>query len=73
MKLGQRAFEIVLARKMAAGEIQTTWFERHGSTPITEIPPEWPEDYRQLVQRRIDKIESDWNIALIEQLRDQSA
>ena len=24
-----------------------TWFERHGSTPITEIPSHWPEDYRQ--------------------------
>jgi hypothetical protein len=67
LKLGQRAFEIVLARKMAAGETQTTWFERHGSTPITELPAEWPDDYRQLVQRRIDLIASDPNIRLIEQ------
>ena len=67
LKLGQRAFEIVLARKMAAGETQTTWFERHGSTPITELPTEWPDDYRQLVQRRIALIESDPNIRLIEQ------
>ena len=67
LKLGQRAFEIVLARKMAAGETQTTWFERHGSTPITELPAEWPDDYRQLVERRIDLIESDPNIRLIEQ------
>ena len=65
--LGERAFEIVLARKMAAGETQTTWFERHGSTPITELPAEWPDDYRQLVQRRIDLIASDPNIRLIEQ------
>ena len=34
--LGQRAFEIVMARQMAAGELETTWFERHRSTPITE-------------------------------------
>ena len=67
LSLGQRAFEIVLARKMAAGETQTTWFERHGSTPITELPAEWPDDYRQLVQRRIDLIASDPNIRLIEQ------
>ena len=59
IKLGQRAFEIVLARKMASGETQTTWFERHGSTPITEIPAEWPDDYRQLVERRIELIETD--------------
>jgi hypothetical protein len=43
-----------------------TWFERHGSTPITEIPSHWPEDYRQVVQRRIDLIERDRNIGLIE-------
>ena len=65
--LGQRAFEIVLARKVAAGETQTTWFERHGSTPITEIPSHWPDDYRRLVEHRIALIESDPNIRLIEQ------
>ncbi len=67
IELGQRAFEIVLARKMAAGELQTTWFERHGSTPVTDIPNHWPEDYRRLVQRRMERIASDRNIALIEQ------
>jgi len=67
IELGQRAFEIVMARKMAAGELNTTWFERHGSASITEIPDHWPQDYRQLVQRRIDLIESDRNIRLIEQ------
>jgi hypothetical protein len=47
--------------------LETAWFERHGSTPITEIPSHWPEDYRKLVQRRIQVIETDRNIALIEQ------
>jgi hypothetical protein len=56
-----------MARKMAAGELGTTWFERHGSTPITEIPVEWPEDYRKLVEQRIKLIETDRNIGLIEQ------
>jgi hypothetical protein len=65
IKVGQRAFEIVLARKMAAGEV-TSWFGRHGSTPITDIPDDWPEAYRKVVQRRIEIIESDPNIALIE-------
>ncbi|MDR6495647.1 hypothetical protein J2797_005571 [Paraburkholderia terricola] len=64
--LGERSFEIVLARRVAAGTEQTTWFERHGSTPITEIPSHWPEDYRRVVQRRIDLISSDRNIGLIE-------
>jgi len=65
--LGQRAFEIVMAHKMAAGELQTTWFDRHNSTPITEFPIEWSDAYKQLVQQRIDMIERDRNIALIEQ------
>ncbi|MGB2567457.1 BREX-2 system adenine-specific DNA-methyltransferase PglX [Micromonospora citrea] len=66
LKLGERAFEIVLARKMAAGEVETQWFARHGSTPITELPSHWPDEYRALVQRRIEVIESDRHIALIE-------
>lgn len=64
--LGERAFEIVLARRIAAGTSDTTWFARHGSTPITELPTDWPTGYRALVQRRIDLIESnDW-IGLLE-------
>lgn len=64
--LGQRAFEIVMARKVVAGELEGTWFTRHGSTPVTDIPEQWPEDYRRLVQRRIDVIESDRMINLLE-------
>jgi hypothetical protein len=56
-----------MARKMAAGDLETTWFERHNSTPITELPAHWPDDYRNLVERRIALIESDRNIGLIEQ------
>lgn len=67
INLGERAFEIVMARKMAEGELTTTWFQRHGSTPITELPEHWPEDYKALVNRRIEVIESNANIALIEQ------
>ncbi|MFJ9700587.1 BREX-2 system adenine-specific DNA-methyltransferase PglX [Streptomyces fradiae] len=64
--LGERAFEIVLARRVAAGEVQTAWFERHGSKPITEIPSHWPDDYKAVVQARIDIIDSHKDIALIE-------
>ena len=67
VRLGERAFEIVMARKMAAGELQTTWFERHGSTAITEVPAHWPTPYRTLVERRIKAIEDDASIGLIEQ------
>ena len=67
IRLGERAFEIVLARRIAAGEVETEWFERHGSTPITEIPRHWPAEYRELVRRRIEAIEKNSSIALIEQ------
>jgi hypothetical protein len=66
LSLGTRAFEIVMARAMARGELQTTWFERHGSTPVTEIPAEWPDEYKKVVARRIELIERDPNIRLIE-------
>ncbi|MEW2548602.1 BREX-2 system adenine-specific DNA-methyltransferase PglX [Streptomyces sp. NPDC047002] len=66
VKLGERAFEIVLARKVEAGEAETAWFTRHGSTPVTEIPAHWPDWYRDIVQARIDLITSRKDIALIE-------
>jgi hypothetical protein len=66
LSLGERAFEIVLARKVAAGEEETAWFARHGSTPITEVPEHWPAAYRELVERRITMIESDQFIGLLE-------
>lgn len=67
VNLGERAFEIVMARKMAKGELETAWFERHGSTPVTEIPSHWPDTYRALVERRIQLMETNKNIQLIEQ------
>jgi hypothetical protein len=66
VKLGERAFEIALARKPTASEAETAWFTRHGSEPITDIPGHWPEWYRQIVQARIDIIERRKDIALIE-------
>ena len=67
VRLGERAFEIVLARRVAAGEAQTRWFERHGATPVTTVPDRWPAAYRDLVRRRIDAIERRPDLALIEQ------
>jgi hypothetical protein len=66
LALGERAFEIVLARAAQAGEEETAWFARHGATPITEVPVHWPTAYRQLVQRRIGLIETDPSIRLLE-------
>ncbi|MEU3618417.1 BREX-2 system adenine-specific DNA-methyltransferase PglX [Streptomyces sp. NPDC006872] len=66
LSLGERAFEIVLARRVAAGEASDEWFKRHNSTPITEIPARWPAPYREIVQKRIDTIESNRAIGMVE-------
>jgi hypothetical protein len=64
--LGERAFEITLARRVEAGQEETAWFERHGSTPVVDLPAYWPEDYRVVVQRRLDLMEADRGIGLLE-------
>ncbi|WTD34013.1 BREX-2 system adenine-specific DNA-methyltransferase PglX [Streptomyces sp. NBC_01643] len=64
--LGQRAFEIALARRVRDEGAETAWFERHRSTPIFGIPAEWPEAYKKVVQARLDLIESHQDIRLIE-------
>ncbi|MDG9716039.1 BREX-2 system adenine-specific DNA-methyltransferase PglX [Streptomyces sp. DH24] len=66
LSLGERAFEIVLARRVAAGEASDEWFKRHNSTPITEIPAHWPAPYREIVQKRINVIESNRAIGMVE-------
>lgn len=66
ISLGERTFEIALARRVAAGDADTAWFSRHGSTPITEVPAHWPTEYRELVERRLAVIESNPFIRLLE-------
>ncbi|WP_131770046.1 BREX-2 system adenine-specific DNA-methyltransferase PglX [Candidatus Protofrankia californiensis] len=66
LKLGERAFEIVLAWRIKDGEETSEWFTRHDSTPITELPAHWPAEYYKLVEKRIALIKSNRYIALIE-------
>ncbi|AGZ44182.1 BREX-2 system adenine-specific DNA-methyltransferase PglX [Actinoplanes friuliensis] len=66
LRLGERSFEIVLARKMRDEGLESQWFARHGSTPNTELPGHWTAEYRAAVEQRIAVIESNRNIALIE-------
>ncbi|MET7391906.1 BREX-2 system adenine-specific DNA-methyltransferase PglX [Dactylosporangium sp. NPDC005572] len=66
LRFGERAFEIVLARRMAAGDVETQWFARHGSTPTTELPEHWAPEYKAVVERRVAVIESNRSIGLIE-------
>ncbi|MBT3154250.1 BREX-2 system adenine-specific DNA-methyltransferase PglX [Streptomyces sp. CHD11] len=66
LAIGERAFEIVLARRVAAGEASGEWFERHNSTPVTEIPAHWSALYREIIQKRIDAIESNRAVGMVE-------
>ena len=66
LKHGERAFEIVLARRMSSGVRSTKWFAKFGGRPTTDLPGHWDAGYRRLVERRIDLIETDPNIGLIE-------
>ena len=65
-ELGQRAFEIVLARKSRRGAQRRRGSSGTAATPITEIPAKWPAEYRAVVERRIELIESDPDVGLIE-------
>ncbi|MFI8433128.1 BREX-2 system adenine-specific DNA-methyltransferase PglX [Streptomyces sp. NPDC079020] len=66
LALGERAFEIMLARRVEKGEASGEWFKRHGSTPITEMPDHWSDAYKAVVQKRIDVIESSRAIGMVE-------
>jgi hypothetical protein len=68
LSLGQRAFEMVLKRKVDAGEAETAWFERHGSTDtaVADVPDDWPDAYREVVKARLDIIGSNKDIRFIE-------
>ncbi|WP_141576272.1 BREX-2 system adenine-specific DNA-methyltransferase PglX [Actinomadura sp. WMMA1423] len=63
---GERAFEIVLARKMAQGQAGSTWFERHGVQPVLEVPERWSDDYRERILHRIELIENHEAIGFLE-------
>ncbi|MFE2912586.1 BREX-2 system adenine-specific DNA-methyltransferase PglX [Kitasatospora indigofera] len=66
LHLGERAFEIVLARRVEMGEASGEWFERHGSTAITTLPSHWPAAYKAVVEKRIEAIEASRSIGMVE-------
>lgn len=66
IQFGERAFEISLARKMNCGEEETQWFARHDAEPITDLPDHWSPTYTEIVRKRINIIENNRSIELIE-------
>ncbi|MFF7456801.1 BREX-2 system adenine-specific DNA-methyltransferase PglX [Kitasatospora sp. NPDC008115] len=66
LSLGERAFEIALARRFEAGQASDEWFRRHGSTRIIEFPSNWSDAYKAVVQKRIEIIETSRAIGMAE-------
>ena len=66
IRLGERAFEFLLAEHLGGSEGEKQWFERHYSTPVHEIPAHWPSEYQAVVEKRIAFIQNNRNIGLIE-------
>ncbi|WP_115787465.1 BREX-2 system adenine-specific DNA-methyltransferase PglX [Arthrobacter silvisoli] len=64
--VGERAFEIALARRIEGGEEGAAWFKRHGSVPTLHVPEQWPAAYRTFVEKRLALIESTRSIGLLE-------
>ncbi|MEU2988695.1 BREX-2 system adenine-specific DNA-methyltransferase PglX [Micromonospora aurantiaca] len=64
----ERAFAIVMARDCVADRLQTSWFDHwnHKFARIIDIPEHWPQKYQDVVQRRLDLIESNKFINLLE-------
>jgi hypothetical protein len=63
---GERAFEILLARDMASGKAETTWFSRHHIAPVISLPDCWPVDYRKVVENRISAIRGHPDVGIVE-------
>ncbi|MFV2126737.1 BREX-2 system adenine-specific DNA-methyltransferase PglX [Micromonospora sp. LOL_013] len=62
LSLGERAFEITMVRQ----GVETAWFVRHDSVPVDKPHPDWPADYRDLVERRIAATAGNRHLQLIE-------
>ncbi|MEU2034953.1 BREX-2 system adenine-specific DNA-methyltransferase PglX [Nocardia amamiensis] len=65
LSLGERAFEIMLARNMAMGR-PSKWFTEHKSTPTEKVPAHLPVKYQDLLQRRLQAIAENPYLRLLE-------
>lgn len=65
---GHRPFEIVFAREddEADEDEKSAWWSRHGHDRVIEIPAHYSDAHRERLQARIDLIESDPRIKLLE-------
>ena len=65
---GHRPFEILAARadEDAPPEEKSAWWDRHGHPKVTEIPASYSAAHRARIQARMDLIEGDDKLQLLE-------
>ncbi len=65
---GHRPFEIRAARadEDAPPEEKSAWWSRHGHPKVTEIPTDYSPAHRARIQARMDLIEEDYKLQLLE-------
>jgi hypothetical protein len=66
VKVGERAFEIQLARELAETGGSNAWFTRHDAIQTTDIPNDWSDEYKTLIEKRLAVMQSERFIKLIE-------
>ncbi|UTX28289.1 BREX-2 system adenine-specific DNA-methyltransferase PglX [Pseudomonas aeruginosa] len=69
VRMGQRAFEIKMAKDLRVegeGESNLIWFERHGYKPCPEIPSDFPRDYKELIKLRLEAMDVNPWIKILE-------
>ena len=55
-----------MARDMASGKAETTWFYRNGIEPVASLPDHWSATYRKVVENRISAIKHFPHIGIVE-------
>jgi hypothetical protein len=66
LSVGERAFEISLAQKASNGQVKTRWFSDFAEVETTVFPDRWPSDYCDLVRARLELMDRDRGIRLLE-------
>jgi hypothetical protein len=68
IKSAQRAFAILLARRLENDEESSTWFTEstHQFSPELSVPASWPNAYAKVVQARMDTVAGSAEICLLE-------
>jgi len=64
--VGERPVEIGLARRVAAGELVTRWFDEFASVTTDAVPEFADVDYAKLVERRLAEIDANSSVRLLE-------